>query len=68
MAIIGIRRRINPTIAGMVMKKTNRKEKERVSFNFSRSFSAADLDILGKTAVPKAVAKIPRGNSMSLLE
>ncbi len=62
---MGVLRKINPIMAGKLMKETSRSVKETVRPNSSILPWLANPDKLGKDAIPTAIAKIPRGNSIS---
>jgi hypothetical protein len=62
---MGVLKKINPIMAGKLMKETRRSVNETVLLNSSILPWPANPDKLGKDAIPIAIAKIPRGNSIS---
>ena len=54
--MIGSRKIINPSIAGIVINATSRTENASVFFNPLKSLAAAWCDIIGRIAVATAIA------------
>ncbi len=65
---MGILNTMRPTMAGTATKRTSLSEKEMVSRNSSILPSETNCEKLGRAAVPKAMTKIPRGNSIKRYE